>query len=54
MLASPLLDVPTQPGPADVVELDSRLRPFSCPTGVHDFCTSDAAHNLRVEDGLSG
>lgn len=57
MLAShpaPLLDtVPVQPGPADVVELDSRLRPFSCPTGLHEWCV-EAAHDLVPQSGLVG
>lgn len=39
---------------ADVVELDSRLRPFSCPTGLHDFCSKTASHAPAVESGIAG
>lgn len=55
MLASrPAVLVPPQPRPADVVELDSRLRPFSCPTGLHDFCSKDARHDVTPDLGLTG
>lgn len=47
--------IPAQRTPApELDELDSRLRPFSCPAGLHDVCSSTARHDLPVDTGLVG
>jgi len=58
MLTShPALSVPNQRNlrsSEDVVDLFRRERVFVCPSGLHDFCSSGARHDLPVEDGLAG
>lgn len=57
MLVSHPMPAQTQvprPRAGDVVEFMGRERGFACPTGLHDFCSSDARHDLPVQDGLSG
>lgn len=53
----PTATVPVQRPQLELVKLDdvdSRLRAFSCPSGVHDFCSRTARHDLPVQTGLSG
>ena len=54
MLTSPAPSVPEQQPCSDLVELPRRERAFVCPTGLHDFCSSAARHDLPVDDGLTG
>lgn len=60
MLADPYPVVPMPPPPtrsrlARVLGArDERLRPFICPTGLHDYCTPAASHSPAVEAGIAG
>jgi hypothetical protein len=58
MLADSHPAVPVQQRPQlELVKLDeqdSRLRAFSCPSGLHDWCSSGTRHDLPVQSGLSG